>query len=536
LYATQLVGDWVERGVLEPGTSGFVLAGAEVPDIPDDVHALWLRRLDRMLDESLATLPRTARTDAERMQRQVLLELAAALGGRVDMVEWIAVCSRIGIADPTPVLEPLVATRLAQLGDDGWAFSHGMLRDSLERIARERRRWASHNRLCADMLEQRRPVPHWGDSERIGRHRFAAAQYDAATRPLLRGARERVRLDEYAAALALLALYDRALDELGRSPHDPQRLEGWLLRADIHSTRHELEAAEAAAHRVRTLAQGAELERFGGAALLVSARVHEQQGRLRTALEEYRRAQEALRVTGPSPVLAACLTEQAHVLLELGLLDEAWETFHDAQAIHEDTGQMVPWSENQLGLARVAVRQGDVSHAMALCRRVRTFGRREGLSRVEAAACAALAEAQTAAGRLADAIESLDRSIQLFEEIGLDRRAFRSKALRILLLLESGAEGRAASELAQLRTSPIVDAPLRARLLLSGVSLALAVGDPDADFAAHVQRTAGLLADVEPPARDAARALRLALARARERGLPERAARIEALLAATPPS
>jgi hypothetical protein len=224
------------------------------------------------------------------------------------------------------------------------------------------------------------------------------------------------------------------------------------------------------------------------------------------------------------------------VLLELGLLDEAWETFHDAQAIHEDTGQMVPWSENQLGLARVAVRQGDVSHAMALCRRVRTFGRREGLSRVEAAACAALAEAQTAAGRLADAIESLDRSIQLFEEIGLDRRAFRSKALRILLLLESGAEGRAASELAQLRTSPIVDAPLRARLLLSGVSLALAVGDPDADFAAHVQRTAGLLADVEPPARDAAWALRLALARARERGLPERAARIEALLAATPPS
>ena len=533
LYATQLVGDWVERGVLEPGTSGFVLAGGEVPDIPDDVHALWLRRLDRVLDESLATLPRTARTDAERMQRQVLLELAAALGGSVDMVEWVALCSRIGIADPTPVLQLLVATRLAQLGDDSWAFSHGMLRDSLERIARERGRWASHNRLCADMLEHRRPVPHWGESERIGRHRFAAAQYDAATRSLLRGARERVRLDEYAAALGLLALYDRALDELGRSSGDPQRIEGWLLQADIHSMRQELDAAEALARRVQTLAEGAEFERFGGAALLVSARVHEQQGRSHTALEEYRRAQEALRVTGPPSVLAACLSEQAHVLLELGQLDESWETYHDAQAIYEDTGQMVPWSENQLGLARVAVRQGDVSHAMALCRRVQTFGRRERLGRVEAAACAALAEAQTAAGRLPDAIDSLDRGIQLFEELGLDRRALRSSALKVLLLLESGTEDRAASALALLRTSLIVDAPVRARLLVSGVSLTMAVGDSDADFAAHVNRTAALLAEMEALDPEAARSLRMALARARQRGLADRVARIEQLLSAT---
>lgn len=49
LFAVQLIGDWVNRGVLVVGNGGFELApGVEAP-VPDAVHDLWTRRLDRIL-------------------------------------------------------------------------------------------------------------------------------------------------------------------------------------------------------------------------------------------------------------------------------------------------------------------------------------------------------------------------------------------------------------------------------------------------------------------------------------------------------
>jgi tetratricopeptide (TPR) repeat protein len=527
LYATQLVGDWVNRGVLEAGRRGFVLSGSVQPDVPGDVHAVWMQRLDRVLDESAAAAGRTRTSAAERTQMLVLLELAAALGGSVDMAEWMSVCSLAGVPDPSPVLEPLLASRMAQVGTDSWSFSHSMLRDSLERIARERNRWAAHNRMCADMLEQRRPVPHWGDSERIGRHRFEAAQFDTALSPLVRGARERTRLEEYPAALELLALCDRALDQLDRAEHDARRLEGWLLRADIHLTRRELDEAEELANRVRARAADADGERFGGEALLVLARVHQHKGRIRIALDEFRGAQDALRITGPKHRLAACLSEQAHAMLTMNLLDQAWEAFNEAQEIYEDVGQFVAWAENQLGLARVSLRQGEVVHATTLCRRVRTFGRREQLNRIEAAACEVLAEVQTEEGQLTDAMRSLATSIELFEDLGLVRQALHARSLKILLLLESGAEGDARFELEQLGRRSEVDVPRVSRVLMRCLELALALGGSAGDLEARFNQTAALLTGMEVPTPEVVRCLQLASKRAREKGIPEWAERIE---------
>jgi hypothetical protein len=253
LYATQLVDDWIDRGVLEPGERGFVIAGAGMPDVPDDVHAMWIQRLERVLDQASGATGRTAGSGADRVQMQVLLELAVALGRRIDVDEWLAICAAAGVPDPSAIVEPLLTSRLAQLDAERWTFSHHMLCDSIERIARERGRWASHNRLCADMLERGRPVPHWGDSERIGRHRFEAEEFDRAVSPLLRGARERMRIEEYPAAIALLSLRDRALDALQRPENDVDRLEGWLARARIHATRQEFQSAESLVERARSL-------------------------------------------------------------------------------------------------------------------------------------------------------------------------------------------------------------------------------------------------------------------------------------------
>ena len=230
--------------------------------------------------------------------------------------------------------------------------------------------------------------------------------------------------------------------------------------------------------------------------------------------------------------MAACLSEQADAMLEMGLLERAWEAFHAAQEIYEEIGQLVPWAENQLGLARVAVRQGDVEHAMTLCRRVRGFGQREELNLIEADACAVLAEVQTVADRPMDAMRSLDESIALFEELGLERQALGSRALKILLLLESGADEHARSEFSQLTSSPEVDIPRLSRVLMRCVGLAIAVLGSAADFESSLARTEALLTGLEVPTPEVVRCLQLAITRAQAKGLADRAARIERLDAA----
>jgi tetratricopeptide (TPR) repeat protein len=532
LYATELVGDWVGRGILQAGRSGFVLSGAVEPEVPDNIHAVWVHRLERVLDESTAGIIGSPTPVAQRIQIQVVLELAAVLGGRVDMTEWLSLCSLARIPDPTLVLESLLASRMARMANSGWSFSHSMLRDSIERIAREKGRWGSHNRLCADMLEQRHPVPHWGDSERIGRHRFEATQFEAAVGPLLRAARERLRLEEYSAALGLLELYSRALDELGRPINDPRRLEGWLLRAEINTTRRELKEAEGLANRVRALAISADTKRFDGVAHLVLARVNQHQGRLHAALDEFAEAERTLRVTGPKDKLAACLAEQAQAMLEMDLLDQAWGTFNEAQEIYEEIHQLVPWAENQLGLARVALCQGDPEHAKTFCRRVRAFAQREDMSRVEAAAWLVLSEVQIAEGQLTNAELSLDQSIELFEQLGLVRQTHYPRLLRALLFLESGSIDRCDLEVEQFRSSPDLDVPRVARLLMSCLGLALVIDGSAHDFQSSLNQTAALLTDTEVLTPDVVRCLILAIERAHKTGFPDRAVQVQQLGAA----
>jgi tetratricopeptide (TPR) repeat protein len=535
LYAGQLVGDWVTRGILAPGAGGFILARQDEPEVPDDVHAVWVQRLERVLDESGDGIPGS--TDgAARVAMQVSLELAAVLGGRVRMEEWTAVCALADVADPTPALEALLASRMARVDPDmsrrdvgGWSYSHSMLRESIERLARDGGRWISHHTMCADMMEQRRRVPHWGDSERIGRHRFEARQFEAAARPLLRAARERMRLEEYSAAHRLVALYERALDALSAPDRDPRRVEGLLMRADINCTRRELDEAEGVARHVASLVTSPDTDGFRGAALGILARVHRETGRLHTAVDEFGEAQRILRSTGPKQALASCLSEQADALLELGQLDNAGSALNEAQAIYEDIGQLIPWTENQLRLARIALRQGHTELAATLSRRVRGFAEREALNRIEAAAWSTLGEIEMATKQPAEAEASLDRSIELYQQLGLARQALYPRSLRMLIWLESGGAERAKEELDRLRKSPDADGARTAELMIECVALAAGVDGPAADFEAYVAQAAARLTEVEALGPNVTRCLQLAVERANDSGLPDRATLIKRL-------
>jgi tetratricopeptide (TPR) repeat protein len=329
--------------------------------------------------------------------------------------------------------------------------------------------------------------------------------------------------------LELLDLRDRALVELALPVGHPSRLENTLLRADIKFTRRELGGAEKLAAEVRSLVESETAKRFEGAALFFLARVKHQDGALTTAMEHYVQAEAALRAAGPKHELAACLSEKASALLDLGKLDGAWDAFNEAQEIFEDTGRLLSWAQNQLGLARVALRQGDPDHANTLCRRARSFARREQLSLVEANASMVLAEIQMAEGVNEEASESLDRSIDLFEQLGLVRQEIYPRLLRILMLLESASVDRAKTELAQLWSGPDIDAPWIAKLLMSCIGLTLDVDEAPEDFSAAVAEVSEMIGETEVVPPDIARCLQLATERALETGYPERAAQIRTL-------
>jgi eukaryotic-like serine/threonine-protein kinase len=228
LFAVQLVGDWVQRGVIEVGETGFALRPGAQAQIPDDLHAVWSGRVSRLLEGQPAA------------SRQAL-EIAATLSLFVDRREWEAACKAAAISCPPELLENLVASRLALRTQDGWSFVHAMLRESVERMSREGGRFAAHNRACAAMLAERAAAGERGVAERLGRHLLLAGERAAALAPLLAGAREHRGTSDYPAAQALIAEREEALRDLGIPEDDPRWGEGWVVRARIQLHQGQLE-------------------------------------------------------------------------------------------------------------------------------------------------------------------------------------------------------------------------------------------------------------------------------------------------------
>jgi len=128
LFATQLMGDWVRRGVLEPGPWGYRLAAGEEAEIPADLSALWDQRLD-------SALRRLGDGGAES------LTIAAAMGGRVTRTRFLEVSDELGWPPPAKLAETLYSERLATPSKGGWSFVHDGLTVALERRARLDGRW-----------------------------------------------------------------------------------------------------------------------------------------------------------------------------------------------------------------------------------------------------------------------------------------------------------------------------------------------------------------------------------------------------------
>jgi serine/threonine protein kinase/tetratricopeptide (TPR) repeat protein len=440
LFAVQLVGDWVQRGVILVTDTGFILRPGSRAPLPDDLHQVWAGRVARLLAD-------------QPPEAQEALEIAATLSPFVDREEWAAACRAAGVACPPGLLEELVTGRLALRTEEGWAFVHAMLRESIEQRARETGRLAGHHRACAAMLRERLAAGIHGVAERYGHHLLLAGDWEAAVEPLLAGARERRESSDYPAAFSLLAEREWALHQLGAPTSDPRWGEGWVLRARIHlhqgelaeafrwSERAEAESGEGwggihcealrlqgdAARRRGDLDRAANLyercialldNRHGAAASLWGlADVARRQGRPEEARTLLDRSLLVYRAIGDEHGIADCALGQADLACQRHDLVAAEGLYEQARARFTVLGNRYGVARGMNGLGDVARMRGDLgaarlgyARALALLQELRSADAvfpRLNLALIH------LAEA-----RFPEARESLEESLEILERRG----------------------------------------------------------------------------------------------------------------------
>ena len=198
LFAAELLAEWVRRAVLRSGPTGFRLDVAE--EIPADIHALWNRRVDRVLEQ-------TANARAAR----VAIEVGAALGTVVSDDEWRTCCEKLGVGIDDGLVDCLVDGGLVDRTPSGWSFAHQLLRQSISAGAAAGGRDNEQHRVVADLWE----FDDSPDSQlRRALHFLAVDDWVAAAQPLLRSMEQMIVAGRTREATAVLATLDDVFEQI----------------------------------------------------------------------------------------------------------------------------------------------------------------------------------------------------------------------------------------------------------------------------------------------------------------------------------
>jgi tetratricopeptide (TPR) repeat protein len=404
MYAVQLVGDLVRRGVLEVGKTGFELKEGESAALPLDIHQVWLERVGRFL-EKFADDPH---------QALLSLELAAVLGLDVDLDEWRAACSKAAVNIPDGILETLSEHGLAQQGENNnLRFTDRMLRESLGRMVINAGRWGCHNWSCATALSARGASP-----ERIAQYFIAAGDSDSAVEPLLAAVKARVDASEYKAARNLLTLRDKALRSIS-APEDDRRWGlGWVMLASTLNFQARYKRAREWANRAIKAAIAHGWDAILADALRQNAHAARETGDLDQAVKMLDRALPLYRTLQDISGEAFCLGELGAIARERGEFDEGIKLLVKAhqrfKAVENRVG--VATCLNQLGI--LAIRNGQLGRATRHLRRASLIFKRAG-NQIGVARCICnLAEVARHAGDSRTAEVGYRKALARFRAVG----------------------------------------------------------------------------------------------------------------------
>lgn len=242
LFAIQLVGDWVERGLLVPGPTGFKIKDGASVALPDSLHELWIDRLKLIFRDS---------KQISSIFEQ--LEIAACLGTQFDADEWRITCEIAELGSNLKTLECMLAHQLFEVRYPTIRFTHELLRESLIRYTKENGRFKHNHMLCAEMLESYFSEVLTFYHERRAEHLIAAKAYEACIDPLLQAATLRRQRSEFDAAHALYKKREFCLDQCQADENSPIRALGWLGEADTWLQQTNLDAAEPLIHKAADL-------------------------------------------------------------------------------------------------------------------------------------------------------------------------------------------------------------------------------------------------------------------------------------------
>jgi serine/threonine protein kinase/tetratricopeptide (TPR) repeat protein len=224
LFATQLIGDWVQRGVLELSKRGFALREGASADLPDDLFSVWTQRVARAVEGI--------------EDGRVALELAATFGRVVPVDEWRSACLVLRLAVPKDFLSEMLRAQLMELEDpldhtmSKVCFVHGMLREALERSARERDVRPHLHGAVADVLRPKLTDGEVDVAERLAMHLRAANRLREAVAPLRIAADVRRKRGEIERSLQLLDLHSRTLIDIEADPQHVEWVDNLLMRTE----------------------------------------------------------------------------------------------------------------------------------------------------------------------------------------------------------------------------------------------------------------------------------------------------------------
>lgn len=423
LFAVQLVGDFVMRGVLELTPRGFALKKGERAALPDDLHGVWSTKIKRVI----------SRTPPGSLEA---LELGAILGTAGDDGEWAAICEEGGVELSPKLADELLVARLLVPDDGGLRFAHAMLRESVMRGAAEEGRLEKHHKTAARMLLKRYGTRR-GTHERVGRHLVAAGDLEAALPHLLTAAAEASRGVGYPQAHALLAERDGAVDRLGIPEDDIRRAEGWAMKAGLLVDEGRYDEALMWANLVLRYRNDPRHARVLPAALRVRGECSVRQAKWNEAEARFREALAASEAVNDLENAMQSHVGLADASYYRGRMEDTGDHLARALGICQERGDEAGVAYCLWNSSYVALWLGHLDQARDVMLRQQKLARRAGHRSMIANGRNALGDLERMSGRYDDAEQRYEDALQLFEAIGSGKR----RVVRVNMAMNALARG-----------------------------------------------------------------------------------------------